>query len=63
MENKLKYSIFTSSTYDDLKEERLSLFLVALENGYIPMGMEQLHSAPADQWMVITKYMEERKEK
>ena len=59
MTGKKIFSIFISSTYEDLLEERQSLFGVALENGYIPMGMEQFHGAPADQWTVITKYIDE----
>ena len=54
MTGKKIFSIFISSTYEDLLEERQSLFGVALENGYIPMGMEQFHGAPADQWTAIT---------
>ena len=32
---------------------------MALENGFIPVGMEQFHGAPADQWTVITKIIDE----
>lgn len=59
MTGKRKFSIFISSTYEDLRDERQALIGVALENGYIPMGMEQFHGAPADQWTVITKYIDE----
>lgn len=59
MVDKRKFSLFISSTYEDLKEERQALIGVALENGYIPVGMEQFHGAPADQWTVITKVIDE----
>ena len=59
MADKRKFSLFISSTYEDLKEERQALIGVALENGFIPVGMEQFHGAPADQWTVITKIIDE----
>lgn len=54
-----KFSVFISSTYEDLKEERQALVGVALENNFIPVGMEQFHAAPASQWNVITKMIDE----
>ena len=56
---KRKFSLFISSTYEDLKEERQALIGVALENSFIPVGMEQFHGAPAEQWIVITKFIDE----
>ena len=56
---KVKYSIFVSSTYEDLKEERLSLMPVLLSKNFIPVGMELFHAAPASQWDVITKMIDE----
>ena len=53
------WEIFISSTYEDLKEERQALMGVALENNFIPVGMEQFHAAPASQWDVITKMIDE----
>jgi len=32
---------------------------VALESGFIPMGMEQFHAVPESQWTVITKMIDE----
>ena len=46
MKNRRKFSIFISSTYEDLKKERQALVGVALENNFIPVGMEQFHAAP-----------------
>lgn len=59
MKNKRKFSIFISSTYEDLKGERQALIGVALENNFIPVGMEQFHAAPTSQWNVITKMIDE----
>ena len=59
MADKRKFSLFVSSTYEDLKEERQAIMGVALENGFIPVGMEQFHAAPASQWTVITKMIDE----
>ena len=59
MKNTRKFSIFISSTYEDLKNERQALMGVALENNFIPVGMEQFHAAPASQWDVITKMIDE----
>ena len=59
MEDKRKFSIFISSTYEDLKDERQALVGVALESNFIPVGMEQFHAAPTSQWNVITKMIDE----
>ncbi len=59
MKNERKFSIFISSTYEDLKKERQALVGVALENNFIPVGMEQFHAAPTSQWNVITKMIDE----
>ena len=59
MKNIRKFSIFISSTYEDLKKERQALIDVALENNFIPVGMEQFHAAPISQWNVITKMIDE----
>lgn len=59
MNNRRKFSIFISSTYEDLKSERQALMGVALESNFIPVGMEQFHAAPTSQWDVITKMIDE----
>lgn len=59
MKNVRKFSVFISSTYEDLKNERQALMGVALENNFIPVGMEQFHAAPTSQWNVITKMIDE----
>lgn len=58
MKDNRKYSAFISSTYEDLREERLALMGVALESDFIPVGMEQFHAAPASQWDVIQKMID-----
>ena len=50
MSNARKFSVFISSTYEDLKNERQALVGVALEHNLIPIGMEQFHAAPTSQW-------------
>ena len=59
MSFKRKYSLFVSSTYGDLKSERQAVMDVALENDFIPVGMEQFHAFPASQWDIITKMIDE----
>ena len=39
MSNK-KYQIFVSSTYEDLKEERMAVLTAILDMGHIPAGFE-----------------------
>jgi len=36
-----KYQVFVSSTYKDLKEERMAVTHLLLKMGFIPVGMEQ----------------------
>lgn len=55
----IKYTIFISSTYEDLKDERQALVSPLLSKGFIPIGMEQFHAAPASQWDVITSIIDE----
>ena len=59
MSYKRKYSIFISSTYEDMIEERQEVLGVALECDFIPVGMEQFHAYPASQWDLITKMIDE----
>lgn len=56
---KVKYSIFVSSTYEDLKDERIALMTVLLEKDFIPVGMEQFHAVPASQWDVIKRMIDD----
>ena len=36
------------------------LLCIALENNFIPVGIEQFHAAPTSQWNVITMMIDER---
>jgi Domain of unknown function (DUF4062) len=36
----VKYQIFVSSTYEDLKDERAEVIKACLNMGHIPIGME-----------------------
>ena len=56
---KTKYTIFVSSTYEDLKDERQAIVGSLLTKGFIPVGMEQFHAAPTSQWEVITSMIDE----
>ncbi len=56
---KLKYQIFISSTYEDLKEAREQLIKCVLEMGHIPVGMEMFSAANDEQWKVIQKQIDE----
>ena len=53
-----KYQVFVSSTYEDLQEERLAVIQCLLDNDCIPVGMEQFHGVPMNQWDYITKLLD-----
>jgi hypothetical protein len=57
--NKVKYQIFVSSTYEDLKEEREQVIKACLEMGHIPVGMEMFSAADEEQWQIITRQIDE----
>jgi Domain of unknown function (DUF4062) len=48
----VKYQIFVSSTYEDLKAERAEVIKACLSMGYIPVGMEMFNAADEEQWVV-----------
>ena len=54
----VKYRVFVSSTYNDLKNERLAVINCLLDNGCIPVGMEQFHGVPMNQWDYIKKMLD-----
>ena len=54
-----KYQVFVSSTYTDLKEERLAVISCLLDNNCIPIGMEQFRALPMSQWDYITKMIDD----
>lgn len=55
----VKYQIFVSSTYEDLKAERDRVIQGILEMGHIPVGMEMFSAADEDQWPIIARHIEE----
>lgn len=57
--NKIKYQIFISSTYTDLKDERQAVVEAVLNSGNIPAGMELFNSSSKSQWEIITQWINE----
>ena len=55
----VKYQIFVSSTYEDLKDERDQVIKAILEMGHIPVGMEMFSAADEEQWKIIARQIEE----
>ena len=55
----VKYQIFISSTYDDLRNEREQVVKTTLEMGHIPVGMEMFSAADEEQWKIITRHIDE----
>ena len=49
----VKYQVFVSSTYEDLKAEREVVVKAVLEMGHIPVGMEMFSAADQQQWQII----------
>lgn len=51
------YTVFVSSTFEDLKEEREAVSLALQQAGYIPRGMELFPSSSQTSWDVIDSVM------
>lgn len=56
---KVKYQVFISSTFEDLKEIREQVIRCVLEMGHIPVGMEMFSAANDDQWRVIQRQIDD----
>ena len=56
---KKKYQVFVSSTYEDLKEERLAVMDALLENDCIPVGMERFPAVPIEQMEYIKRLIDQ----
>ena len=54
-----KYTIFVSSTYEDLREERDQVMKAILELGHIPVGMEMFSAGDEQQWDLIRRTIDE----
>src|SRR5258708_16215933 len=55
----VKYQIFVSSTFEDLKLEREQVIKAILEMGHLPVGMEMFSAADEEQWKIIAKQIDE----
>jgi hypothetical protein len=53
-----KYSVFISSTFQDLEKERNSVLRAILEHGHFPLGMELWGAANDQQWQIITRQID-----
>lgn len=56
---KIKYQIFISSTYEDLRDERDQVIKAILEMGHFPVGMEMFSAANDEQWNLIASQIDE----
>jgi len=54
-----KYSVFVSSTYKDLVEERKEVIQALLELDCIPIGMELFPATDDDQWTLIKELIDD----
>lgn len=54
-----KYQVFISSTYKDLKEERMAVTQCLLEMGCIPVGMEQFPASNMSQMEYIKMMLDD----
>lgn len=55
----VKYQVFISSTYTDLKGERDEVIKAVLEMGHIPVGMEMFSAADEEQWKLIARQIDQ----
>lgn len=58
MPNK-KYTVFVSSTYEDLQEERKKVMEALLQMNCFPVGMEYFNASDDSQWAVIKQLIDE----
>lgn len=55
----VRYQVFLSSTYDDLRVERQQATQAILEAGHFPSGMELFPASDDTQWELIKRVIEE----
>jgi hypothetical protein len=55
----VRYQVFVSSTYDDLRSERQQATQAILEAGFFPSGMELFPASDDTQWELIKRVIEE----
>jgi hypothetical protein len=56
---KKKYSVFISSTFIDLQEERETIRKLVIDMGYIPLGMESFPATNEEQFGYIQKVIDD----
>ncbi|HVQ36492.1 MAG TPA: DUF4062 domain-containing protein, partial [Pyrinomonadaceae bacterium] len=54
-----RFQVFVSSTFEDLKDERLEVVKALLELNCFPSGMEYFPAASEDQWSFIKRLIDE----
>ena len=59
MNPQVRYQVFVSSTYEDLREERQQATQAILEAGSFPSGMELFPASDDTQWELIKSVIEE----
>lgn len=59
MTPQVRYQVFLSSTYEDLREERQQATQAILEAGCFPSGMELFPASDDTQWELIKRVIEE----
>jgi hypothetical protein len=57
--NDVKYQIFISSTFEDLRDERRAVMEQILNHGHIPVGMELFQASDEDQWNYIKRRIDD----
>lgn len=55
----VKYQVFVSSTFEDLKDERRAVIEAILNLGHIPVGMEVFQANDETQWTYIKNRIDE----
>src|ERR1700733_4924338 len=55
----VRYQVFVSSTYEDLREERQQATQAILEAGCFPSGMELFPASDDSQWELIKRVIQE----
>lgn len=53
-----KYTVFISSTFDDLGDQREGAMRTVLEYGHFPLGMELWGASSAQQWKIIQRQID-----
>ena len=59
MTQPIRYQVFVSSTYEDLRAERQQATQAILEAGHFPSGMELFPASDDTQWELIKRVIEE----